>query len=512
MIDRRPTLILAAFVFSATLAVYGSMLSSNVAVGDEAEAQTVPYILGIAHPTGFPAYTLAGWVFSHALPFGTVAWRLNAFTAVSTALSVTGIFLIAEAIAGDLAAAVLAAFVFAFGATVWDGALHANAQALAGACSIWALLAGVIFARCGGTRALVAACALCGLGIATHPSAIWVVPAIAVALAWQRKGVAKRALAFGLAALLLPLLLYAYLPLRSAVVAAHGLDPSAATPLYGAGNFDWNTNAPRTPAGFLDEVLARHVGAGSQLARAFDPSSISGAPQFWFEQAAGQYRFWLLLLAAAGFATLAWVDRRALSVLAAGTLGGVSFAYVYRADTQLDRYVFVSFAVAAALSAGSVRLRLPRLPGTWVRAVSVVALAVLAGFAFAQNRPRAASIYEDGETIISAVRQDTPDGAIVVAQWNDAAALGYGTFVEHALGSRIIVAGWPSDYADQYTRWAESLPVRLFVSPLAMHRLLGLPVRLWPQPSSLGGYGIYAVLPFGALPYQTRTPRNARRE
>jgi hypothetical protein len=321
------------------------------------------------------------------------------------------------------------------------------------------------------------------------------VPAIPVALLWQRRALSLRRLGFAAAAFALPLLLYGYLPLRSAIVAAHALDPAAAAPLYGAGNFDWDTNAPRTWNGFLNEVLGRKVGAGYQLARTFDMSAIPRAARSWFDLATAQYRWGMLLLAAGGVAALAGADRRALSVLAAGTLGGMQFAYVYRHDAHLDRYVFVSFAVVAALSAAAVRLRVGRLPAAAVRGVVLTALAVLAAFAFAQNRPRAATLYEDGETIVTAVRHDTPDGAIVVAQWNDAAALGYAAFIEHTLGSRVIIAGWPSDYADGYARWAESRPVVLYVSPSAEHWPWYMPVRLAPQPSSLRGYGVYAVVP-----------------
>ncbi len=69
--------IAAALVFLVTLAIDVPLLPSGASIGDEAEAQTVPYVLGIMHPTGFPLFTLTGWLWSHALTFGTVAWRMN---------------------------------------------------------------------------------------------------------------------------------------------------------------------------------------------------------------------------------------------------------------------------------------------------------------------------------------------------------------------------------------------------------------------------------------------------
>jgi 4-amino-4-deoxy-L-arabinose transferase-like glycosyltransferase len=472
------------------------MLRSGVAIGDEAEAQTVPYILGIAHPTGFPAYTLTGWVFSHALPFGSVAWRLNAFAATCTALSVTGVFLLAALVADDSAVALFAALTFAFGSTVWSGALHANAQALAGTCSVFALLACVSYARKADRRVLVAACACCGVGIATHPSSIWVIPAIAVALLWQRRTVTPLAVLLAAAALILPLSLYAYLPLRSAVVAAHGLDPTSAAPLFGLGSVAWDSNAPRTPSGFLDEVLGRHENAASSLQAAFDPKSFANAAAFWMDLAQTQFPPWLLTLAALGIAALAQVDRRSLSVLAAGACGGVAFAYVYRLNAHLDRYAFVSFAIAECLLAASARLRIPRVPVSVVRTAVAVILAVGAGLAFAQNRPSAATPpFADGEAIVAAVRHDTPEGAIVVAQWNDATALAYGAFVEHVLGSRIIVAAWPGDYSERYEDWTRTRPVVAYVSPMAWQSLFPVHAHLRPLRSSLGGYHVFLVVP-----------------
>lgn len=492
---RRGAFLAAAIVFAVTLIVYGSMLPSGVAVGDEAEAQTVPYILGIAHPTGFPAFTLAAWFFSHVLPIGTVAWRINAFTALCTALTAAGVAALAVALAGDAVVAVFAALAFAFGTLVWHGAIHANAQVLAQTCGIYALVASVLFARSGERAALVAACACCGFGIAAHPAAVWTLPAVGVALVWQRARLTRRTVLSAAAAFAAPLLLYAYLPLRSFVVAARGLDPAAAAPLFGAGNFDWDTNAARTWPGFLNEVLGQHEGARTSLLHAFDPRSFGEAATLWFGMAAAQYGAWLLLLAAAGVAVLAWSDRRALSVMLAGTLGGIAFAYVYRADTHLDRYLVLSFAVTAALAAACAKIAVPRIPVIVMRTAAAVATALVAGFAFANDRPGAVAPFEDGSAIVAAVQRDTPTNAIVVAQWNDAAALGYGAFVEHALGSRIIVSAWPSEYVDRYQQWSGVRPVILYLSPLSWISLPPIGLQVQQLGSTLPDHRIFEIVP-----------------
>ncbi len=54
---------------------------------DAGELSTVAYTLGIAHPTGYPLFTMVGWLFSH-LPLGvSVVYRLNLMAAFLCAVS-----------------------------------------------------------------------------------------------------------------------------------------------------------------------------------------------------------------------------------------------------------------------------------------------------------------------------------------------------------------------------------------------------------------------------------------
>jgi hypothetical protein len=58
--------LLALPVFGAALTLYGLTLSPSVAAlfDDSLEFQLVTYQLGIAHPTGYPLYSLRGWRFT----------------------------------------------------------------------------------------------------------------------------------------------------------------------------------------------------------------------------------------------------------------------------------------------------------------------------------------------------------------------------------------------------------------------------------------------------------------
>ncbi|MDB5097952.1 MAG: rane protein of unknown function, partial [Cyanobacteria bacterium RYN_339] len=72
----RPASLAPVLVALAALVVYVRTLLPGVGQWDTAEFQTVPYVLGTMHATGYPLYTLLGKLFTF-VPLGSVAYRLN---------------------------------------------------------------------------------------------------------------------------------------------------------------------------------------------------------------------------------------------------------------------------------------------------------------------------------------------------------------------------------------------------------------------------------------------------
>src|SRR3954468_15486541 len=93
----RDALIWLALVLSA-LALYAATLLPGIGSGDTAEFQRVAPSLGVAHPTGYPLYTMLGWLWSQLPLGGTPAWRMNLFSAATAALAVGTLFLAARAL------------------------------------------------------------------------------------------------------------------------------------------------------------------------------------------------------------------------------------------------------------------------------------------------------------------------------------------------------------------------------------------------------------------------------
>ncbi len=81
-LDRQGDLLGILIAFAGAFAVYRYTLAPSVATvfDDSLEMQLVAFRLGIAHPTGYPLYTLLGKLFT-LLPLNDVAFRVNLMSA-----------------------------------------------------------------------------------------------------------------------------------------------------------------------------------------------------------------------------------------------------------------------------------------------------------------------------------------------------------------------------------------------------------------------------------------------
>src|SRR5215213_3410575 len=104
------------------LALYMATLLPGIGSGDTAEFQRVAPTLGVAHPTGYPLYTMLGWLWSHLPLGGTPAWRMNLFSAATAALAVGALFLAARALGQARSVAAAVALTLAVSSTFWSQA------------------------------------------------------------------------------------------------------------------------------------------------------------------------------------------------------------------------------------------------------------------------------------------------------------------------------------------------------------------------------------------------------
>ena len=119
---------LAGFVF------YAATAAPSVATlfDDSLEFQVVLPTLGIAHPSGYPLYTLLGKLFTLLIPFRDAAGRANLLSALCAGAALGVLYLLAQKIAGNRAAAATATALFALSPAWWSQATIAEVYALHG--------------------------------------------------------------------------------------------------------------------------------------------------------------------------------------------------------------------------------------------------------------------------------------------------------------------------------------------------------------------------------------------
>ena len=255
---------LIAFLLAlASFALYARTAAPSVATlfDDSLEFQVVLPTLGIAHPSGYPLYTLLGKLFTLLLPFRDPAGRANLFSALCAAAAVAVLYLAARRLAGSRPAAATAAAAFAISPAWWSQATLAEVYALHGlfvALFIYCLLRWEAERRPRAGRSgrgaasggqlpasndawLAAAALVCGLGLTHHRMIALLLPAALVFIFWTDPALIRqpRRWLLPIALGMTPLLLYLYLPVRGRTI----------------GSLD-GTYAP-TVRGTLDWILAR---------------------------------------------------------------------------------------------------------------------------------------------------------------------------------------------------------------------------------------------------------------
>jgi len=455
--------LLGALAFLVPLGLYLASTGGYPAYWDTGELQTVPYILGIAHPTGFPLFTLVGWIVSHGVPLGSVAWRINAMCAVAVAGAAWTAWRVAVRLGAYPPMALVAALWFACGTVVWTRAIRADVHDLALLLGTLAIASALEFHLTGDARTLVWSALWFGLGLANHPIAIWLVPGLLVLALIGGHKIPARSVAVSCVLVTTALALYAYLPIRSAVVTAAGLDPTRILPGIDGG-FLWDYNHPSTWQGFLAEVSGSQFGAGSTVAAALALGAYPTYAQQWLHEAVPEFGQFGMLLAAIGVVMLALRDWRAVAGLVIAACAAVPFAVAFRAvESDVARYFMLSFWMVGVAVAGW-------LPAAWFERGSALEKAVAAAILLFTAVYAARTLHGNvailqmrddrgAQNVIDTVRSSTPANAVVVTPWLDATALGYAAYVQRSLGSRIIVSAWPDDMVAEYPAWMRQRPV-----------------------------------------------------
>ena len=414
-----------AITGGVALAAYLRTLLPGLAFGDWGEMQTVPHVLGVAHPTGYPTYVALAWL-AELVPLGSVAFRANLLSAVFVATALATLTAIAIRLEVRPALAIAAALGTGAVGTVWAAATVAEVNPLHLLLCALLLHRALAWEARRSTADLVVGGLLLGLAVGNHLLTLFVGPFIVIYVVWvgRRELLARPWMVLAaIVAGLVGLSIYAYIPI------AAGRAPVLPY------------NHPTSPADVWWLV------SGQQFRGQFDFLSSKGPGTFIVSLGALRDLAFdratpvLPLLGLVGIGVLI-VRRRAFGLVCAGIL--LSGTYVWANYLELEHYLLVPWlilgigtataleAIARAVGragtsdAAAVEGR-GRWPETGVALVALGLAVILAGLNWA-DADRSAD--RSGDDYVTTALGLLPANAAILSYWDASTPLWHALYVE----------------------------------------------------------------------------------
>jgi asparagine N-glycosylation enzyme membrane subunit Stt3 len=501
----------AAGVFG--LCLYVITLAPGLLPGDSGEFQTLAYLLGNTHPTGYSFYLLLARLFI-LMPTGDIAYRVNLFSAFLGALVIAGVYLIGRVITNQRIPPLLGSLALAVSTTFWSQAIIAEVYT-AGALWLVIILLGIlVWDVTGNPRALFIATMAGGMSLGIHLSAALAGLPVAVFLIlnWKSwKDFWKPALSGLLAGLAIFLagffvvnsfnspLDYFNTIIRPSV-SAWGLTPAEiASPLgrlwFSLSGIQFNAFMFADPA----RIMPLNMGAfGANLSH--------------------ELALLTLILSVVGIVFLFAQQYKTAILLAGGLLYYAIILFNY---TVLDLYVFyiplylLLAILASAGLAGLVALvnKLVKIRrASWIEMASVLAIALaiwpVFGPALSEMRAGRPPItirddpgsrgFERMHPALTSIVQNIDPGAIVFTDWDSVYPLYYVAFIEEGRSDLTFIETFPGDDVKHYDM-AQSA-IAYIEEQLPTHPVFfaDLDPKLWNAgftftPANVGGARYYRL-------------------
>jgi hypothetical protein len=440
----------AVVVTLLTGAIYAATVLPGVSFGDWSEMQSIPYQLGIAHPTGYPLAVLVGKLWSF-LPVGSVAYRANLLSSVEVSLALGVAVLIMGRLGVRPLVAAALAVLLASVPTVWTAATTARVDALHILLVTLVLHRALMWAEDRRPRDLLLVALLTGLALSNHLLSIMVAPFVALYVIWVgRYELASRPILVLAAAFAgcLGLSLYLYIPIRAA------LGPS------------WAYGDLLTPRGFWYLV-------SGEMFRS-DMKFLSAAGLQNFATHAGdllalvEQRWHPILLATAVVGLVATFRRNLAFAILEVALVGANLYFYSNYHGDLEHYLllpwlvittWIAVAIDAAIGratgaldrAGDGRLPSRRARRFPVGAVAGTILIVYVAFVVGSNwRANDRSGDHRGDAFVDHLLSVLPADAVLLTYWDAIEPLWYAHCVEGRRPDLLILANaWPTSQGCQ---------------------------------------------------------------
>lgn len=400
--------------------LYIFTLAPGLLPADNGEFQLVGAALGVAHPPGFPLYTLLSHLMTWLPLAATAAYKINLLSALTSAATLGLVYLTVFQLTQRHLAAGTAVLALGSATTFWAQATTANIRSLTG---LFAALALYALIRHGQEKArtdryLVLFAVALSFGFTHHLSLAFMGLVFGLSLIWIDPAFFKRPRRWGrpLLAALLGLLPLVYLPLRA------GADVPGAT------------NGLNTISGFLNHFLGlgfqgdffyyghpavlwpRLKVMGNVLTFQFSPWLLAGALLGWLWLLRSRWRIGLLLGGAFAVHTLITATYRAPQTV----------------EYMLPAYLLV--AICLGVASGYLTDFGLKRPLPW-QALALTGTAVLTVAAVSQgwhNWPSYRWLHqsEDTRDYAQSILDEAPPNSLILANWHWATPLWYLQTVE----------------------------------------------------------------------------------
>ncbi|MEZ4663661.1 MAG: DUF2723 domain-containing protein [Caldilineaceae bacterium] len=506
------TRFLPAIAGVAALTIYAlNSAPSIVALFDDSlEFQLVGPTFGIAHPTGYPLYVILSGVWSRVLlPLGNWAWRMNLFSALCAAAALACLTWLAQQLYESPAknpsasqgvrpppslphegeagrglavtlqnplsalcrnlAALTAAATFGLSAVWWSQATVAEVYALHILCV--ALLLGLTI-KIGRDAVNPIWLALClGLALTHHRTTVLTIPGLLLYLAWQRPRLLRpqKAWTWWLLALLTPLLLYLFIPLRAA-----------------QGVMDLHGSYANTWGGFWQHVLA----SGYTTFLGDNPLAVQRSPLQWLTLFNAQLGAVGLALALAGLWPLMTKRPHEGALLLATLLCNLLFALFYQTPDVEVFTLPVTLCLSLLIGAASWQIAdwLTRQQAYAIIAQAAILVPLLLGLGGRAHLVNRSQQWDAHDYAVALAKVDFPAQSRVVGLEGEVTALRY---MQQAEGLGIGASGVAADDPMQRRQvvadlMAKGAPVYLTrelaeIGDLYSFSAAGPLVRVWPR-------------------------------
>lgn len=456
-----------AAIFVLFFGLYVSTLAPTVLPADSGEFQLVSSVLGIAHPPGYPLYTILGKLFTF-LPIGDLAHRVNLLSSVIAALTLVVVSRTLRLVTRSSWGGFLAALVLGVSTTFWAQATTANIRTLTAFFAALILYSTVAYGHEKKLSHLMLLAAALGMGITHHLSLILFIPPVAAyliltdpRLVGRGQWLARAAIAF-----LASLVFLLYIPIRA-----------------------W-TGAPFGAEGLnrMQGVLRHILGLGFQGDLFFfaRPEFLPERFQIWLNILDFQFGPAILLLMLAGSLLLALQNWR-FFLLWGGAFVFVGFTGItYRAPQTVEYLLpsYIPLVLALGYGGGVLADVIKRY--SVPRALFLSSVVLLGGQQFLAHYPSYRELSQDrsAREYAETIFRQAPQGATVLTSWHWATPLWYMQYVEGKRPDLSVQYVFPQGAQPIADTWQERLVESVEQGPTVVTNyypgFLYIPYRFYP--------------------------------